>query len=444
MARLPRIAVALAGFALVLRLALVFGDVHVGLNLDALDFNRHATHIAEGKGYPEAVLVTDRGTPTAIRPPLYTYLLGAVYKLAPGTVTPARMLGALLGAVTVLLLFLIVDRLWGRREAIAAGAIAAVFPPFLALVTSLNTESLFIPLELATVLAILACIRSRGRLAWALAAGGLCGLVVITRGNGFVLVPAVVMGLYAATGRGQTRRWLKLVAAALLALVLVLTPWTLRNLSAFDGKLIPVTTSTGYALQGTYNDLARRGEGPGAKWQWRPPHLDPSNRALYARRGVTEADINGELSRRGREYILDHPGYAIEATALNTWRLMNPVALPSLTDASYDAFSVPGWLRPLATWGYVLVAALAVVGLVIAVRRHRVGPLWMWTIPVLLALSFAILNGDPRYRTTVDPFLIMLAGIAIADLAARLRLRARDGGARGDPGRRSGGALLRL
>src|SRR3712207_6436389 len=102
-ARLPRIAVALAGLALVLRLALVLGDVHVGLNLDALDFNRHAAHIAEGKGYPEAVLVTDRGTPTAIRPPLYTYLLGTVYKLAPGTVTPARMLGALLGALTVLL-----------------------------------------------------------------------------------------------------------------------------------------------------------------------------------------------------------------------------------------------------------------------------------------------------------------------------------------------------
>ena len=86
------------------------------------------------------------------------------------------------------------------------------------------------------MLAILAYIRSGGRLGWALAAGGLCGLVVITRGNGFVLGPGLIMGLYAATGRGQAGRWLKLVAAALLALVLVLTPWTLRNLSAFDGK----------------------------------------------------------------------------------------------------------------------------------------------------------------------------------------------------------------
>jgi 4-amino-4-deoxy-L-arabinose transferase-like glycosyltransferase len=428
-ARVPRIALALAGVALALRLALVLGDLHVQLNLDALDFNRHAASIAQGDGYPEAILVTDRDTPTAIRPPLYPYLLGAVYKLAPGTVTPARMLGALLGALTVLLVFLIVDRVWGRREAIAAGAIAVAFPPFLALVTSLNTESLFVPLELATVLALLACIRSRGHVGWAMAAGALCGLAAITRGNGFVLVPALVMGLYAATGRGQTRRWLVLVAAALLALVLVLTPWTVRNVSAFDGKLIPVTTSTGYALQGTYNDLARRGEGPGAKWQWRPPHLDPENRGLYARRGITEADINGELSRRGREYILDHPGYAIEATALNTWRLVFPLALPSLTDDSYDAFSVPDWLRPLATWGYLLVAALAVIGLVMAVRRHRTGPLWMWTIPVLLALSFAILNGDPRYRTTVDPFLIMLAGVAVAGLTARLQsaVRSSDG-----------------
>jgi 4-amino-4-deoxy-L-arabinose transferase-like glycosyltransferase len=428
----------------VVRVALVLGTTDVQLTFDALDFHRHAVSISQGQGYPDGFLVADPGTPSAFRPPLYPHLLAVVYEIAPGTVTPGRLVGAALGALTALLLFLIVERLWGRLEAIAAGAIAAVFPPFLALVSSLNTESLFIPLVLGAVLAVLAFDRSGGRLRWAALAGVLCGLAAITRGNGFVVVPGVLLGLWAATGRAEVARMAKASGVALFALVVVLVPWTVRNLYAFDGKVIPVTTSTGYALEGTYNDLARRGVGAAARWQWQPPHRDPANAAIYAQRGATEADINGELSRKGRRYILDHPGYALEATAVNTWRLMNPKALASLTELSYDAFSVPRGLRWLATWGYLLVALLALAGLVLAIRRRQVGPLWLWSIPVLLAISFAMLNGDPRYRTTVDPFVIMLAAIAVGGLAGRLRLRPRHGETRGDPGRRPGGALLRL
>jgi len=228
-----------------------------------------------------------------------------------------------------------------------------------------------------------------------------------------------LLGLFSVGGWRGLRRFAGAAAAALVTLAVVLTPWMVRNAFAFDGKLIPVSTSGGYALEGTYNDRARRGLGPGEKWQWRPPHRDPANRAVYYRHGVDEADINAELGRKGRDYIVDHPAYAFEATALNTYRLMNPKALPDLTDLSYDAYSVPGYLRGPLTYGYMLVALLALVGLVSAVSRRRLGPLWLWAIPVLLALSYAVLNGEPRYRTTLDPFIILLAGIALSDLRRR-------------------------
>ena len=182
---------------------------------------------------------------------------------------------------------------------------------------------------------------------------------------------------------------------------------------------------------------ARERSGSGARRTWTPP-----TRPLRPP-GVTEADINGELSRRGREYIVDHPGYAIEATALNTWRLMNPLAL------------VRSPKRPTTRSAFPAGCAHWPPGATSSWRSWRswasswrppapAGPLWMWTIPVLLALSFA----DPQRRPALPH-----DGRPVPDHARRHRdcgsggaatVATRDGGARGDPGRRSGGALLRL
>jgi len=39
---------------------------------------------------------------------------------------------------------------------------------------------------------------------------------------------------------------------------------------------------------------------------------------------------------------------------------------------------------------------------------------WLWLLPVLLWFSVAVAIGSTRYRTPVDPFLIMFAAAALA------------------------------
>ena len=68
----------------------------------------------------------------------------------------------------------------------------------------------------------------------------------------------------------------------------------------------------------------------------------------------------------------------------------------------------------------VYAAALAaLVGGVLLVRRRQWEPVWLWLVPVVLFASVAPLTGSPRYRTAIDPFLLMLAAGAVVHLVAR-------------------------
>lgn len=413
-AALPRGALALALVALVLRIGLIaatdgYAPVH-----DALDYDRHARSIAAGDGYPPPILVLDRSTPSAFRPPLYPHTLALVYKVAPGTQTAGRLAGALLGAISVLLLFVIADRLWGRPVAWVAASLSAVFPPLVALSGALTVESLFIPIELGLVLAVLGYTRT-GALRWAALGGALCGLAWLTRANGFILALPLVWGIVAARSRPTLRGSLGISAIALVIAALIVAPWAIRNAIAFDGKFIPVSDTFGYGLAGTYNDQAR--SDPEKKGEWRPPNEVPDNVPIFLRRGNDEAEIDDELGEKALRYIADHPGYAIEAPLLNGYRLLNPLASSQLREISYDAMNIPDRLRDVVTYSYLAVALLAGLGAVLAVRRRELGPLWLWSIPILVGLSFAILSGEPRYRTTLDPFFLLLAAVALVRIA---------------------------
>jgi Dolichyl-phosphate-mannose-protein mannosyltransferase len=421
-AAIPGIALLLALAGLVLRVTLVFATPNYDPKFDAAEYDYHATSIAAGDGFQNSVIPSGDPGPTAFRPPLTSLVLAVVYKLTPGTLTPGRLFLALLGALSVLLVFLVADRVWDRRTAIAAGALAAVFPPLVMLSGSLNAESPFIPLELGLVLALLAYGRSGGELRWAALAGVLCGLCALTRSNGFLLLIPVLMAVVGVHGRAALRPAVRPAAVAAAATLLVIVPWTVRNAIVMD-EFIPITDTFGYGLAGTYNDLVRADDE--AKGAWRPPELNPDNRDVFTRPGWGEYEVDRQLGEEAREYIRDNPGYAIEAPLLNAYRLLHPKASDQQESISYEEMAIPPGLRDVVTWSYYLLALLAVAGIVVGVRQRRAGPLWMWAIPILIALSTVVLSGAPRYRATIDPFLVMLAGLAIAAALGKAAARER-------------------
>ncbi len=412
--------------AILVRLVVVIADDGYRPTNDAFEYDYIARSIAAGDGYPESGYLL-QGGPTAIRGPGYPYLLGAVYAVSGDSLAAGRLASVALGGLTILLLYLVTKRIWGRRVGLTAALMAAVFPPLVLLCRDLVSENLFLPLELGAVLCVLNFRRSGGELRWAAAAGAVCGLALLTRNTGLALLVPIAIGVWTARPRLRLPA-LAPVAVAVAATALAVTPWIVRDVAEF-GRFVPITTSAGYAAAGTYNE--RSLDDPGSHGAWRNPQAVPGLTRLFTTPGMDEAEVDLELRRRARNLAWEHPAYVLETTGWNILRLFEVVG-GSVVDAAghVDSDRGIGSATPLAERiGLAVAVALAVFGLAALLRSSRQtqpppiprGPLFLWLIPILMLLLAAPIAGLPRYRLPADPFLLILAAIGATWIWDRLR-----------------------
>jgi 4-amino-4-deoxy-L-arabinose transferase-like glycosyltransferase len=383
---------------------------------DPLDYDRHAAHLVEHGTYPPSNQAAP-GSPAAFRPPAWPHLLAGVYEVTGERWTAGRLAAAVLGTLSVALVYAIAGAALGPAVGRAAGWVAAVFPPMVFLSGSLVAESLFVPLMLASAWATLRARDHEHRFRWAVMAGAACGLAALTRTNGLALLVPVAIGLAAASGcrpRRPAARAVLVPAVAMLAAALTIAPWTIRNAAAF-GEFVPVSTQGGYTMAAVWNaDADISGPDRGA------PHYGPVEPYQH-RPGVDEVELARTLRRQGRDYAEDHPGYVVELAGLNVLRMFKLAGDESFTFYWNLERDMTPWRRAVDSVGLAVVAALALLALV--ARRGRRGlaraPLWLWLFPALMFASSVLLLGNPRYRAPIDPFLALAAGVGVAEVLRR-------------------------
>lgn len=424
--------------ALVVRIGAIAVDSGYEPLQDSLDYDRHARSIAAGDGFPESTYAPGGG-PAALRAPGYPIALGMVYAASGGDVGTGRVFGAALGALCVLLLFLVAREIWGERIGLLAAALAAVYPPLVALSTELYSENLFIPLLLAAVYAVLRY-RESGMLRWAALAGALAGFVALTRGPGVVALLPLGLGLWMHRP-AFTRRALAAPLIGLACAALVVAPWSIRNAVEFD-RFVPIATSTGFGLAGTYNSVSRSAPSPDASWQ--NPAIVPEYAELFSKPGVDEATLDDSLRSESLGFLAAHPGYAFEVAGNNLLRL---AYLQGGSVVAYGEEVVQPGIGNRGTTaektGLAIAAAFAALGIVAMTGRRRGsakggrirlvprGPIFLWLIPIALIAVALPVAGLPRYRVPADPFLLILAAIGLAWLVDASRGRRRRAKAAG-------------
>jgi len=280
--------VGLTALALVLRVAfaLIFQPTSLTSN-DALFYHAVAAQIADGHGF------SLYGEPTAHWPPVGPYLFGAAYRVAGPDPLAAVLVNAVLGAATVALLYVTALKALGPVAARFAAGVLAVMPGQILFADTLLAETAY-TFILVGFLALVAWLPER-RWWVPVALGAVAGIAALTRGEGLVLP---VIALAAWWPELPWRALLGRMAALVVAMAVVVVPWTVRN-AAEAGSFVGVATNSSTTLWSGHNPKADGGA------TYAPPSLlAPATKKTGIEFEVAEGRL---LRREALEYMRSHP-----------------------------------------------------------------------------------------------------------------------------------------
>jgi 4-amino-4-deoxy-L-arabinose transferase-like glycosyltransferase len=426
------VAASLLGVALVLRLGAIEHYRYLPIN-DARSYLKSAAAISRYGTYHDGNHAAGGATgPSAYFPPAYAYLLSIVDKITGGpalgasTVHLARILQALLGTATVALLGLIALELFGAGTALLALAIAAIYPVFIELSSVLVAENLLTVLELGAICAALRVRRAITPWRWVVATGVLVGLAALTHTNAALIVIPLALGV---SGTALPRplanmpaRAAKLAAplAMLVVALLTVTPWLIRDAVVFH-HFVPISTEDGITLAGTYNATSAASDPP---YEWlyygRVGSLKGLQREAHK---MTELQLDQKLEHRALTYVDHHPLAPVSVAFHNTLRLLE-LAGSRAWEVSSASIGIETSLAHIGVLSFWLLLAVGVAGLATRPVRRALGrtPRWLWGVPLVLWLTVVLVNAEtPRFREPLDPFLVLLAAVTLANLIKHLR-----------------------
>ena len=392
---------AIFAVALLLRLGMVGLWRHTGhgnrLSSDSDVYYGMAQSLAQGKGF-----LFD-GRPTSRRAPLYPLFMTGLVKFFPFPIG-VQVAQAFVGSLSCLLLFGIGKELFGRGTGLWASGLMAVDYLSIRHTVSILPETLFVFFVLSLFFLLMRSQREKS-FAGLLAAGGLAGLSLLTKDALIYYFPLVALWLF-FKNRGHWREGVLQATGFLIALLIVIAPWVVRN-SLLYRNFVLITMSSGHTFYIGNNPLVtvKTDEGDwGVGRDYQFPQ-DPGIPPLW----TLEADRY--LFKKGREFVREHPRRFVELMGrkmVKMWRPFYP-----------DSPVLAQWASALS---YFPVMVLALPGLVWSWRK-RAELFPVYVLILYITLVYAVTISGLRYRVPAMPFLMVFAGLAASELWQRLRNR---------------------
>ena len=344
----------------------------------------------------------------------------------------ARIVEALLGVATILVVFALGWRLGGRDLGRWVGLFAAfavaVYPPFIHTTGELMSEPPAMLTLPAAILAFLWAGDRGGTWPW-VAPGLLFGLTAMFRPE--YLFVGLAFAILAALRAGRGREWRAGLIAALvllLAFALPIVPWTVRNAIVLD-RAVPISTGGGKALYvGTY--LPADGEYQRVKAilaeRYLGRDLEPGSPALDA---VDPTELFDDVAR---EVKLEHPGLTRDQALgragkdnFDEYFGEDPWGYAAMTVRKVGRMWSSGVGEAMSTTAgrvvQVMLVLLGLAGFVLLATRRRWWELVALATPILLVTAIgAISLAAPRRNEVLMTLVFPLAGLALSSALAAI------------------------
>ncbi len=383
--------------------------------------------------------------PELRRTPLYPVFIAAVLA-SGGNLATLAVVQHGLGVVTAALTFglgrVALGGVVGRPAGLLAGLMVALSGPLLVYEHYLMSEALF-TLTLTLGLLVLTVALRRPSARWLLAAGAAIALAALTRPIGQAVVPiALVLPVLLALPAWRTG--LRRAALVATGIVLVLAPWTIRNLALHgttgaDGAL-------GQALIGRtvrhdkgfrYDDPANPDPDPTRAAarriiQQEADDGEPSGGTITSRvrdeLGLSQAQTSALLRDLALSEIVERPGHYLSGTGEMAWELFQGRNERLL--GNWRQRTTRNWDR---RWDARLVALLDPDTPAEGEPYERADAVtsffqpWRWRTPItwLFGIGSVLALAVPRLRPALAPaataLVLVLAAAALDGLVWRFR-----------------------
>src|ERR1700733_2056762 len=368
------------------------------------EMGRIGRSLADGQGFSNPFNETTG--PTAWEPPLYPFLIAAIFRLfgvySRVSALVLLSLNSIFSALTCIPIFLIAKRCFDDRVAVWTAWTWALLPSVIFWCTRWVWEASLAALLLAVIFWLtLTMGDSDGTGPW-LEFGLLWGIAALT--NTALLSFLPVAGLWIWYHRAKLgKRCLGGVFLATVVFAACITPWLIRNHRTF-GQFVFIRSNFGAEL--------RLGNGPGADGTWMD-YLHPTKNVAEMHRYLDLGELAyvAERKREALDYIRsDHKRFF----ELSLRRFIYYWA--GLPKSSENAML--GFLRNSL---FLASSVLAFWGLGRALRRHKPGAWLFFWLVFAYPLVYFFVFPHPRYRHPIEPELGILILYVISEVQSRSR-----------------------
>jgi 4-amino-4-deoxy-L-arabinose transferase-like glycosyltransferase len=368
-------------------------------------------------------------------PPLFTIIIAACL-LTPWPEAVFGLVQVLLSTLTVLLVFLIAERLADQVVAFVAALLTAVYPPFLVLADQ-PTVPVLNTFLLGSWLYFSIRLLETPERRWAALIGLALGLSVLSRPAFIGLLVVLLVALW-LNRLNCEKSWWRPVAVVVAMLGLTLAPWLIRNRHVLGGFPTISTNggfnawignnpfTTGSCFDVFVSDLeAYSGDTLPVSANRTIVEVKPYPLPLQLRGVVSdlgETELDRAFYRVALSFVRENPRSwlgLLGRKLVGLWWFRENVGRSS-------GFYEEAWILPYKIL-YALVLTFSVAGFVLSAGHWR-RYLLLYGMFAYLSVTYLAFHVITRYRWEMEPYLLILASLAIVQFLEKVGSRLVENG----------------
>jgi 4-amino-4-deoxy-L-arabinose transferase-like glycosyltransferase len=331
------------------------------------------------------------------RAPLYPLLLSIITTNGLGIVAWGLTVHAILNTCSIVSMYVIGRSLHTSRAGLIAAAVYALWVPNVRLTASFWQEHLYVPLLLAAFALLGRAIERPAHKTFWVLSGATFAAASLTRSAALYFIPFAVLWVWFRMPERQHRRAVALFAGTI---ALVTLPYVVA-LSLAIGRFIPIEDVGSYGLKAYYS-------------------VSPSDSSITLSRYAPNPNIGPtgfQVARFLAADFLAGPA-AFASGRMNMARLLwkpagGSIILGSIQPDRRAASRHRVWTHLTMDLPFVLALLLFPIGFAVSRQSDFAVLLLMWILQSTV-LQALVMWAGLRYRSPIEPAVIVLASVAIA------------------------------